>query len=261
MIRRMEAGKSSSKENKKKHRGFKAAVFIASLLVVIIASTTAIILFIDNSQYVFEVSGIKIEKQEMLYYMNDRYSTVAADLETQYGMDSFEEGFWNKDYNGVKPLEVLKNNARDEIIRIRTEERMAIQNNIPAELSFPALQAKCKTDNLQRAKDAKAGKTLYGPVELDFSTYFTNQYLQMQTLLKKALNGKAISVADSEILEYYEEHKAELKNKEGAQLSYDEAKTSISQYLIDGKYEAYIKEQTAKAKVVIFDEYRKIRFQ
>lgn len=136
----------------------------------------------------FTVDGVSVEKDELVYYMRDYSSVAAAEMENTYGVNSGEEGFWEKEYGELKPLEYLKDYTVEEIARTKTEQIIAREQGIKTPLTWTEQHKDLEEQNRRRREAYEAGEVIYGSIERDFVAYFANTIYGMRTAVQEALD-------------------------------------------------------------------------
>lgn len=189
----------------------------------------------------FTVNGLEVEKAELLYYMTQNTSVVAAELETTYALDSTAEDFWTSEEQGIQPLEYLKEYTVREITRTKVEQLLAKECGVKTALYYSQQRREQADLNKQRREAEAAGEILYGPTERDFTTYFMEFYLAMEkSLQEKLLERGDIQVSIDEVRNYYYNNSARLSGsfEENQGVIYTELLKKAYETFIDGKAEA-----------------------
>lgn len=135
----------------------------------------------------FTVNGVRVEKEELVYYMRDYSSLAAAEMESAYGVDSAEEGFWGGTYGELVPLDYLKAYTAERIARVKLEQIMAGEQGIETPLTWTEQHEDMEKQNRRRREDYEAGQVVYGSIERDFVTYFADLYYAMRAGLQEKL--------------------------------------------------------------------------
>lgn len=192
----------------------------------------------------FTVNGLAVERAELIHYMQENSAVVAAALDNE-GLDSFRDDFWTAPQNGVDTFARLRDYTIQAITRQKVEQLCARDEGIDTPLYYSEQQEQMQEQNRQRASAYAAGEVLYGPVERDFVSYFSEWYLAMQQQCRAALIQKGIlTVSEDEVNAYYTAHKANFTSE-----SREDACYRIREYLLDEAYTAYIDKLAAQASV------------
>lgn len=134
----------------------------------------------NHSEKAFTVNGLAVEKAELVHYMQENTAVVAAALEEEAGVDSFHDDFWLVPQNGVDTFSRLREYTTQQIVRQKVEQLCAKEQGIDTPLYYSDQLTEMKEQNRQRTSAYETGEVLYGPVERDFVTYFSEWYLDMK---------------------------------------------------------------------------------
>lgn len=86
------------------------------------------------------VNGMPFYKEEYLLY-EERYRAVTAGMISQkYGVSSGEKGFWEMEFDGVTPCEILRSRVLEELIRDKVIQQEAAKRGIAAPADFRELK-------------------------------------------------------------------------------------------------------------------------
>lgn len=197
----------------------------------------------------FTVNGLAVEKDELVFYMNRSLDVVVADVETTYGLDSTEDGFWEAPAGDTTPLEILKTTAVRHITRTKLEMLCARENGVSTlPLQYSAQKSAWKEDNDNRQRMEAEGELVYGQVLRSFYTYFQDEFLTMRdTLLWKLEGAGVISATEAEKRAYYDAHREELTQEYAAH------EPTIRYWLLTERYEAYFDQLAASAEIGLED--------
>lgn len=199
----------------------------------------------NHSEKAFTVNGLAVEKAELVHYMQENTAVVAAALEEEAGVDSFHDDFWLVPQNGVDTFSRLREYTTQQIVRQKVEQLCAKEQGIDTPLYYSDQLTEMKEQNRQRTSTYETGEVLYGPVERDFVTYFSEWYLDMKKQCRAVLSEKGtLSIAAGEIEAYYEAHRENFTSE-----SREDAYYRIREYLLDEAYEVYIDTLAEQAKV------------
>lgn len=211
---------------KKKNQKNKAKSGIILPLIVaplIIAMAVSIFIFIsyeeskkvDDSEIVATVNGYKITALEL----SDRMAVEKNAVIDKFGKDYKEEineDFWEmeveSDGKKTTPRAYLQQQALNELIRYKVEQKIAVENGIISEeVSYQELLAQMKQENAERSKNKAEGKPVYGVTAYNKNTYFKYYYSNLGLKNRYALSekGKPLFVDDSELKNWYDKVKSE----------------------------------------------------
>jgi hypothetical protein len=80
--------------------------------------------------------------------------------------------FWTTPVHGQRPLDWLKKHALADAVRNKTAERLGEQHHIADVLDYPALLARLRTENQQRAEAVAQHQPVYGPQQFDLTEFY-----------------------------------------------------------------------------------------
>lgn len=196
----------------------------------------------------FRVDGVAVEKAELIYHMKRNADIVAAELEDSHGLDSFQEGFWTTEQNGVNPFEYLKTYAENKIVRTKIEQLYAAEYGIKTPLSYTEQLVERKRQNDERWDAQQKGEVVYGTVLRDFPTYFSEMYLKMKSeLIEKLVEEQKLVIGEGQVKQYYQDNQSKFTG------TYEENRDAIYTLLVEESYEDRIDERVAAAKITYED--------
>ena len=202
----------------------------------------------DVQHAAFEVDGLLVDKAELIYYMRDYSALVASELETSYGVDSSEEGFWGNTYGELVPIEYLKDYTVDWIARVKIEQLFAQEKGIETPLYWDEQHAEMERENEERRAAASAGEIVYGALERNFVAYFSNMYNAMRVeMVETLLDEGAFAFTDEEFRQYYADHYA------NGPATYEESLEAIRLSLAQEHYDAMVDARLENAEIRYLD--------
>lgn len=164
-----------------KSRRWRMTVWIAAVCLLMLSACSG------GGPVAFRVEGVAVEKDELVYYMRDYSSVAAAEMESTYGVNSGEDGFWEKRYGELKPLEYLKEYTVEQIARTKMEQIIAREQGIETPLTWTEQHKELEEENRRRREAYEAGEVVYGSIERDFVAYFANTIYGMRMEVQEAL--------------------------------------------------------------------------
>lgn len=156
------------------------------------------------------VNGIPFYQKELDLYKEEYRAKVAAAFADQHNLDSVGKEFWNTPYDGIRPEEVLTDQALEALIRDKIIQQEAVNRNIVAPLDFLELEKA-----YQEQMNANNNNTLvYGPSHYSLEEY--RQYLMTQTIdeLKKTLLEDELKPTQEQLKQSFAALPATLKEKD-----------------------------------------------
>lgn len=163
---------------------------------------------------VAEVDGEPVTEEEFRQALARERSVVIEQFKRTYGAE-VDETFWQREYDGVTPLETVKRRALDAVARMKVQLRLAERHGIIADASYEGLLLAMERENAARAKALAAGLPVYGPSRLEQAD-FVDFYLGRLTIeLKDKLAESQLVMTEERLKRHYEEVKDELFRLEG----------------------------------------------
>ncbi len=241
-----------------KQASHKTAIIIISAVVValfICAVAVAVWFAVERHTYVFSVNGVKIEREELIYAMDQKSITVATDIETRYGADSGEADFWDREFDGKTPNQLLRHAAAQAIIEDKVQQIAAKKQGIDVMLSYSLLEKAREKENRNRAT---GNDIQYGPDELSFHIFYVNYFMGVQEKLKEALRPTVLAVSEQQIQSYYQAHSGDYVTEDGTKRDFDTVYDLVKLTLEDEKYDGYVEGLVSNAKVEYYDAFESV---
>lgn len=152
---------------------------------------------------VAEVNGSVITAQEFKNELEQQRATVIDYFYRSKGVE-YGKNFWKTDFNGEKPENTAKKRALEEIIRLKIELELARQHDLIQGTSYDDLLQEMDKENKRRLAAVKAREPIYGPVQLDESTFMNYYISKLRIELKEKLSEEELSVTEEELKQHYE---------------------------------------------------------
>ena len=143
----------------------------------------------------FTVDGVPVEKAELIYYMRDNASAVAAEIERRFAADSAAEGFWDRSCGEVVPLEYLKAYTAEQIARTKVEQLIAREQGIETAMTWTQQHNELEEQSRRRREAYEAGEVVYGSIERDFFAYSADMLYTMRAAVQEKLGLTAADYA------------------------------------------------------------------
>ncbi|WP_236291574.1 peptidylprolyl isomerase [Paenibacillus allorhizoplanae] len=149
------------------------------------------------------VNGSMITTQEFKSELNKQRASVIDYFYRSKGV-AYGKNFWETDYSGENPEETAKKRALDEIIRFKIELELAAQHGLIQGTSYDDLLHEMDKENKRRLAAVKAREPIYGPVQLDESTFMNEYISKLRTQLKETLSEDELNVTEEDLKRHYE---------------------------------------------------------
>lgn len=152
---------------------------------------------------VAKVNGSVITTQE---FKNELEQQRASVIDYFYQSNGVEYGknFWKTNFNGENPEDTAKKRALQEIIRLKIELELAKQHDLIQGTSYEDLLHEMDKENKRRLAAVKAHEPIYGPVQLDESTFMNYYISKLRNQLKERLSEDELRVTEEELKQHYE---------------------------------------------------------
>lgn len=141
---------------------------------------------------------ISLNRANVLNYFNQKYGV----------QDS--KSFWTSSFGGEVPLEVLKQKALNECVKIKLQEILAREKGVITDVSYDSFLEGLKAENAKRSNAAKNHEPVYGPLRLDENGYLNYFLGNMIMKLKEKLAENELKASEDELQSYYRSVKDKL---------------------------------------------------
>lgn len=199
--------KSGLKKSQRTVTRIQRNILIASgiLAVLAVMFLTALYGFVSGAGVeVMRVNKQPVTREEFMFFMDKERSGVSSYFYQKYGVSAGKE-FWTNTYGGERPLDVLKEKAKEACIYDKTLQTLALQHGITKDISFSGFLRQLKKVNRTREESAKRGEILYGVVQFTQVQYYMNFMSGLKSQLQDKLENVEIKVEDSEVRALYDE--------------------------------------------------------
>jgi len=153
---------------------------------------------------VMRINGIPVTRDEFLFYMKKERTAVTNYFYQTYGVKANEQ-VWTKKYGTERPIDVLKEKAKQACIYDKVIQGLAAEHGIIKDISYRGFLSRLKMLNKEREEKASKGETLYGIVKFTQLQYYLQEMSTLKAELQEKLENKHIFVSEEEIRERYNE--------------------------------------------------------
>ncbi|MFD1628759.1 hypothetical protein [Pseudopedobacter beijingensis] len=191
-------------------------------------------------------------KREMLRYRSVIYSEYAA----TYNLAEVKD-FWNKEFKGIKPIDLLRNRALKALTEIKVQQQLLEEQNLWPYKNYGELQTALQQENEQRQQKVQRQEIIYGPVVYTEQVFFDYKFSNALIPLKRYLTGTKIPVTDSLLLNHYT-----LLRKEGIyseRKTFNNLKKQVQDNYIEREYEKLVAAMVKEARVITIDSYHSLK--
>ncbi len=185
---------------------------------------------IDTRIYAY-VNGEAIIESEVDYFREAEKAKVLEDFTDKYGITDYS-AFWETEYDGITPTEVLEERAFSEAVRAKIAFMLMKENGIYTDISYEFLRNTAVEFN---NKNAGKGDGV-GISSINMKQFYSYYLINGELELKNALGEGILAPTDEEIANF----------DTGSE---DMTENMIKSKIVDGKYEKYIEDLINKAKI------------
>lgn len=210
----------------------------------------------NSDDVVLYVNDVPVYKQELEMHMKLNEIDVAVDLENEYGIDYSHPQFWYIEIADGKAVDFLINQAVDEISEWHIQFNLAANNNLE----------KCHRDYHEWQKEYEnyldeLRNNSFGITDnISFETYMAGKISEIKIQLIALYSGNVCSVTESEVVDYYNNHKEEITDSDGNVYPLDEVREDITNEITEQKYVNYIESLKEDAKIIYSDNFENIKY-
>ncbi|NLP15173.1 MAG: peptidylprolyl isomerase [Clostridium sp.] len=173
---------------------------ILVILAILLAYQTELI-YNDFSKIAM-VNGEPVYVREYKMNLKSNSNEVMAYFGEKNGLRS-ETDFLNSSFEGKIPDEVAKQNALENIIRIKVQQKLAKENGIIKSTDYRDFLKELERENEQRNDALKNNKVIYGPDNYGELEYYCYTFDNMVKELKKKLKESEFLISENEIKKMY----------------------------------------------------------
>ncbi|NQX58443.1 peptidylprolyl isomerase [Paenibacillus qinlingensis] len=156
----------------------------------------------SNAASVASVNGEVVEAREFSVFLVAERAKILAYFQHTYGAEESPE-FWTTSYQGEIPLDKITKEVLRKMMMLKVQQSLGIQYGHLQNASYTAFLEQLRIENERRTKDARAGKPIYGPKQLDAKVYYEMRQSQLLEDLKRKMNSSA-TIKETEIKTYYD---------------------------------------------------------
>ncbi len=151
-----------------------------------------------EAHVVATVDDYPLLKSEMKYWMLLQRAEVHSYFYRQHGVVDGDD-FWQQEYGGESPLEMLKERALQKALRCKVQQLLALKKGVTDQICFDSIQAEVEVVNRVRKTKIEQGEVVYGPASFTSRTYFAHVFDNMVIQLKEELLKSELKIPDNEL--------------------------------------------------------------
>lgn len=153
------------------------------------------------------LAGEPVAEAEWDLFLEPERAAVFAWFRKRYGAEDSPD-FWDRDFNGDKPGEMLRARARKNLVRIKIEQKLARREGLIADIGWDAFERDLSAENRRRAEALAKGAVIYGPTVLDARSYYLYRQSNLIIRLKESLARKGLEPGEAALRSAYDSLKA-----------------------------------------------------
>lgn len=226
----------------------------ASVFMILLIAVLAM-LFVNGAEEdkegVAKIDGIAVTHHELDREMERCRASVINRIVKEHGITDMA-GFWETTYSGQTALEILRQKALDTLVFFKVQERLLRERNLWAYNDYSELINDLAETNEVRAKAAKEGATIYGPINYSERSFFDYQFSNAVIRLKEKLVQEGeLPVDEHRLSAHFDTWKGTVY-QQGEQL--EDVRHQVRDAYIEKMYTIYIAEKAAKADIALNKE-------
>lgn len=163
---------------------------------------------VEDGTYLLTVDGYGVTEDEFLMFLRDQKAVAANYFWVNYEMQP-DDGFWEREIDGMTPNGFAKERALEAAVQAKEEFILASERGILEYQDYNGMMDDMEAENAQRADKKESGDAFYGISEFTPFTYY--QYLNGNIRSELEHSQEKISKpTKAQLLEVYEANKENL---------------------------------------------------
>ncbi|MFR4351544.1 MAG: peptidyl-prolyl cis-trans isomerase [Roseburia sp.] len=151
------------------------------------------------------VGELPVCKSEFEDAMRDEYANTCGYFARIYGAE-VNENFWETEFDGVTPMDYIKEKARDRVIEEKLVQSVGLEMGFDTETDYEDRIDRWEAENENREKMVAENQPVYGPVWLGWRQYKADVQGDLIQKIQSAMYERE-KFSEEEIAAYYEAHK------------------------------------------------------
>lgn len=173
-----------------------------------------------------------VTKAEYLFVM----SCLKPEVYSSFAQNLDGPEFWNGNFNGEVPGNILHQKTVQSLKRIKTEQSLMKVYGIANDITFNGFINSLNEENARRKTAIEKKIPVYGPVEFNERTYFQYLHAERVQKLKKSIHIESL-VKQDDINRMFEEI---TRTEDSSSVNTEELKSYIVNQLLNKKYDEMI---------------------
>lgn len=148
----------------------------------------------NNVDYLVSINDAEVSEDEFRLFLQDQKASVAAYFYQEYGVEDSID-FWETRVEGETPIEVAREQAISELLRIKIEQEIALEYGLLESLVFEDI-----------IEDISEEENRYGADNLSLFQEYTLYHSKILIDTVNRFKAEFNKVQDQEVKEYYKQH-------------------------------------------------------
>ena len=238
-----------------KRKAFMFLILIFSLIMLLGVTVFAKQLLMENSDPVVMYVGESPVSEELFRILMNREKAKVSALLPAKKESSSSSGYWNEDYDGITPGQLLIENTAQKAVYVAVVYEEAKACGLAEYFDATEFDKALKDENNRRREAMEKGEIIYGLPEFDKDTYFTYIFSNLEIKLKDKLFPPE-SISEEKLQNLYEEKRAC-----GIEKSFEESRRGLSMEIAEKMYREYIADKCAPAEIKFAQDYRNLEIK
>lgn len=186
--------------------------FIVMVCITAVLIGSTYILMKPDPEYLKEEVVLTIDDYEVTYsefmpFLQNNKALTVNYFKEKYNVE-YNKDFWTNVYHGENPLAHAKQNAVDDLLKIKIEQMLMKENGVIHDISYEAFLNSLDNENAQRKEKLQNKQPIYGPTQYGaFEFYSYSQSINYQKLIHKMAEEARNTKTDEFFMELYDEIK------------------------------------------------------
>lgn len=190
------------------------AVGIGVAAAIAAAGGIALATALSSGSELGKVNGLPFYAEELLVYADEERAAVTAQISQHYNLPGTGPSFWDTEYDGVTPREVLLDTAMEDLVRNKVIQQECITRGIVAPADFRELEQAMEEENAARQSTADSGGVVYGTESYTLAQYNEYQMRMATDDLKEYLLENELAPTEQQLRDAYDSLDESFKRKD-----------------------------------------------
>ncbi|WFR55752.1 hypothetical protein QA584_19335 [Anaerocolumna sp. AGMB13025] len=190
------------------HRKWKRIIVTAGIVSGFAIAVSAVLCGVLKNRavrddYVARYNGEEIDRGEFMLQLQLERTNTFDYFFQKYGA-VYSDDFWNRDYNGEVPVRYAREKAMQNCVYMKAVKILAKEQGLIEDISYKTFVRSLTAENKRRKKATEKKQPVYGPIQYDESSYYTQINTNLIIKSKEKLLEGEYNPSDAELRAYYE---------------------------------------------------------